>query len=353
MKTALITLSAAGARLLAPLADRLPGARLFVHESVREGMIGRGTPRPINGHDGQAVERKPEFITTATIGVSSVIPATAGIQDWTGCRIKSGMTTFDMFTCRSNNPEGNDAGGNGSSLKDRGPHDTTGNGTRPETPPAEHFTKIADLTASLFGTCRELVFAAPCGVVVRAIAPLIRSKYKDPAVVVLDAGGRWAVSLLSGHEGGANDLAIRVANLTGAEPVITTTTEALKSVIVGIGCRRGTPAERIVAAILASLEEAGIALEEVRLIASADLKADEAGLLEAAETLGIPVRFLPSGEIRVSFREFTRSDFVQEKVNLPAVAEPAALLAGRRTQIICRKKTFNGITIALAREDLP
>ena len=189
------------------------------------------------------------------------------------------------------------------------------------------------------------------GVVVRAIAPLIRSKFEDPAVVVLDAGGRWAVSLLSGHEGGANALAIRVANILGAEPVITTTTEALKSVIVGIGCRRGTPAERIVAAIRAALTEAGIALDEVRLIASADVKADEPGLISAAETLGVPVRFIPAAEIRASSREFLHSDFVEEKVNLPAVAEPAALLAGRRTRLICRKKTYNGITIAIARED--
>ncbi len=158
------------------------------------------------------------------------------------------------------------------------------------------------------------------------------------------------MSLLSGHEGGANDLAIRVANLTGAEPVVTTTTEALKSVIVGIGCRRGTPEERIVAAVRETLAEAGIALEEVRLLASADVKADEGGLLVAAETLGIPIRFIPASEIRASSREFLHSDFVEEKVNLPAVAEPAALLAGRRTRFICRKKTYNGITIALARE---
>ena len=158
------------------------------------------------------------------------------------------------------------------------------------------------------------------------------------------------VSLLSGHEGGANDLAIRVANLTGAEPVVTTTTEALKSVIVGIGCRHGTPAERIVAAIRSALADAGIAMEEVRLLASAEIKADEAGLLAAAETLGVPIRFLPAAEIRASTREFSHSDFVAEKVNMPAVAEPAALLAGKRTRFICRKKTYNGITIALARE---
>lgn len=219
-----------------------------------------------------------------------------------------------------------------------------------EAPAVERFTRIADLTAALFPVCRGLVYAAPCGVVVRAIAPLVQSKWKDPAVVVLDAGGRWAVSLLSGHEGGANDLAIRIANWTGAEPVVTTTTEALKTVIVGVGCRRGTPAERIVAAIRETLTEAGVALNDVRWIASADVKADETGLIEAARTLEIPIRFIAAEEIRDSLREFSRSNFVAEKVDLPAVAEPAALLAGKRTQLIRRKATFNGITISLARE---
>ncbi|MBU2053479.1 MAG: cobalamin biosynthesis protein [Proteobacteria bacterium] len=232
-------------------------------------------------------------------------------------------------------------------------HDSIRRESGRETPgflEAERFTKIADLTAALFPVCRGLVYAAPCGVVVRAIAPLIQSKFEDPAVVVLDAGGRWAVSLLAGHEGGANELAVLVANIIGAEPVITTTTEALKSVIVGIGCRRGTPAEEIVAAVRSALAEEGVALDEVRMIASADVKADEPGLMEAAEALGVPLRFLSAAEIRVSSREFSHSAFVEEKVNLPAVAEPAALLAGRRTRFICRKKTFNGITIALARE---
>jgi cobalt-precorrin 5A hydrolase len=228
--------------------------------------------------------------------------------------------------------------------------DTTATEPAGATPSVERFDKIADLTAELFQNCRGLVFAAPCGVVVRAIAPLLRNKYEDPAVVVLDVMGRWAVSLLSGHEGGANDLAFAVANLTGAEPVITTTTEAVKSVIVGVGCRRGTPADAIVAAIRATLADHGINLGEVRLIASADLKADEAGLIEAAATLGLPLRFIAGPEIRAAARPFARSAFVMEKVNLPAVAEPAALLAGRRTQLICPKKTFQGITVALARE---
>ena len=57
------------------------------------------------------------------------------------------------------------------------------------------------------------------------------------------------ISLVSGHEGGANDLALRLANLIGAEPVISTSSEALKRIIVGVGCRRGTCAEWIMAAI--------------------------------------------------------------------------------------------------------
>jgi cobalt-precorrin 5A hydrolase len=226
------------------------------------------------------------------------------------------------------------------------PHEASQGGA-----PIERFLKTADLTKELFPLCRNLVYAAPCGVVVRALAPLIKSKYEDPAVVALDVGGRWAISLLSGHEGGANDLAVRIGNLTGAEPIITTTTEAVKSVIIGIGCRRGTSAETIVAAIRETLAEEGVAIAEVRYIASADIKSDEAGLIEAGEVVGVPLRFIPSTEILKSEREFTHSDFVSGKVNLPAVAEPAALLAGRRTSFICRKKIVKGITISLAREE--
>jgi cobalt-precorrin 5A hydrolase len=104
---------------------------------------------------------------------------------------------------------------------------------------AARFESIVTLTADIFGRHDGLIYVAPCGVVVRAIAPVIKSKLTDPAVVVIDAAGRFSISLLSGHEGGANELALKVGNILDAEPVITTTTEALKSVIVGIGCRRG------------------------------------------------------------------------------------------------------------------
>ena len=216
---------------------------------------------------------------------------------------------------------------------------------------ATRFASLLAVTAELFRRCRGMVFVAPCGAVVRALAPNLEHKATDPGVVVVDVRARYAVSLLGGHEGGANALAIEVANILGAEPVITTTTDALKTVIVGVGCRKGTPAARIEAAVRRALGRAGVALDHVACLASADLKRNEAGLIEAARALGVPFRVIPSDDLRRCRREFTQSKFVQNKVNLPAVAEPAALLAGRRTEFLLRRQIIDGITVAVAREN--
>ncbi|MFH0824931.1 MAG: cobalamin biosynthesis protein [Pseudomonadota bacterium] len=225
--------------------------------------------------------------------------------------------------------------------------DRSGSGPNTEIQP---FDAVMDLTGRIFREFKGLVFFGPCGVAVRAVAPHVRHKLEDPAVVVVDVCGRYAVSLLSGHEGGANDLTLAVADALGAEPVISTTTEARKRFIVGVGCRKGALAETIRAAIISGLSDAGVSTEEVRLIASADIKKEEPGLIEAARTLRIPLRFVPSDEIRKSTREFRHSDFVESRVGLPAVAEPAALLAGRRTQLILPKRKYDGVTIAVAKE---
>ncbi len=70
-----------------------------------------------------------------------------------------------------------------------------------------------------------LIFVGAAGIAVRAVAPLVEHKTRDPAVVVVDESGRWAISLLSGHLGGANDLAGTVAEICGGEAVITTATD--------------------------------------------------------------------------------------------------------------------------------
>lgn len=213
------------------------------------------------------------------------------------------------------------------------------------------FSRTAELVAELFPTTGGMVFIGPCGVMVRAVAPLVQCKLSDPPIVVVDVLGRYAVSLLSGHEGGANALALAVANALGAEPVITTTSDAARTLIVGVGCRRGCAAEAIVEAVRHALGEIGARIDEVRFLASADIKADEAGLLEAAKVLGVPLRLIPSDEIRACMRGFAPSPLAQEKLNLPAVAEPVALLAGRRTTLIRARSIRNSVTVALAREN--
>lgn len=86
-------------------------------------------------------------------------------------------------------------------------------------------SRLRDGVAEYFGAYEGHIFIMATGIVVRMIARLIRHKTVDPAVVVLDEAGEHAISLLSGHLGGANRLARTVAHLTGARPVITTATD--------------------------------------------------------------------------------------------------------------------------------
>jgi len=92
--------------------------------------------------------------------------------------------------------------------------------------PAHGFDDLAEHMAERFAAYRRHVFIGATGIAVRAIAPHLRGKTADPAVAVLDLAARFAVSLVSGHAGGANALARELARLTGATPVITTGTDA-------------------------------------------------------------------------------------------------------------------------------
>ena len=87
-------------------------------------------------------------------------------------------------------------------------------------------TSLAEWTSAQFVHSDALIFVGAAGIAVRAIAPHCKCKATDPAVVVVDECGRFAVPILSGHLGGANDLARAIAAVCGAVPVITTATDA-------------------------------------------------------------------------------------------------------------------------------
>ena len=96
---------------------------------------------------------------------------------------------------------------------------------RLEARPAEIFERLTEAVAERFHLFGGHVFIMATGIVVRAIAPHLHAKTTDPAVVVVDDRGCFAISLVSGHIGGANRLARQAADFLGAVPVITTATD--------------------------------------------------------------------------------------------------------------------------------
>lgn len=76
-----------------------------------------------------------------------------------------------------------------------------------------------------FAWADGIIFVGACGIAVRSIAPYVKSKKTDPAVLVADECGKYVISLLSGHLGGANELGEKAAKMLGAVPVVTTATD--------------------------------------------------------------------------------------------------------------------------------
>lgn len=84
------------------------------------------------------------------------------------------------------------------------------------------FPSYAQFMAAHFREYDLFVFIGAMGICIRSIAPFIKDKYTDPAILCVDSTGRFVISVLSGHIGGANDWARRVAAITGGEAVVTT-----------------------------------------------------------------------------------------------------------------------------------
>lgn len=302
--------------------------------------------------------------------------------------------------------------------------------------------QLAPLLAEIYGAYKGLVFLMATGIVVRMIAEHIKDKRYDPAVVVMDITGRFAISLVSGHLGGANALARRLAEITGATPVITTgtdvnetiapdviameisgevddfeamkkvsaalvdgdatgvvdltgvdapslrgplksnvkivpTLEALqespvvagvvitnrlldltlfcrpivilrpKNLVVGVGCNRGTTADEIVGAIGRVLHEHGLSQKSVKTLATVDAKRDEAGLVEAAARLGLPLAYCDKGTLNAVPDVPNASEAPMKFVGVQGVAEPSALAVSSGRLVVEKVKSGN-VTVAVA-----
>ncbi len=207
------------------------------------------------------------------------------------------------------------------------------------------------LTEDIFPLYQGIVYVMPSGIVVRTIAPFIQNKYSDPAIVTVDVCGRWAIATLSGHEGGANVLAEIVARTLRSEPIVTTSSDSLKTIIAGIGCRKGVSSEDVHGALHKALDKSEYSLKDIRQIVTIDIKEHEKGLLDFCNKNSIPLRILSReqiGEARINCEE---SEFVNQTIGIGAVAVPCALLGGTKTALITERIAWNNVTVALAREN--
>ncbi|MFW5501292.1 MULTISPECIES: cobalt-precorrin 5A hydrolase [unclassified Maridesulfovibrio] len=297
------------------------------------------------------------------------------------------------------------------------------------------FTSFKDTVADKFSVYEAHVFVAASGIVVRMVAPLLKSKDVDPAVVVVDQEGEFAISLVSGHLGGANELARLIGDKIGATPVITTATDCAgvpsvdqiardqglvigdiglikhinaaildgekvpvydpdcflnlddlkeyfyvidnvdimlesrcgivvdwrahdlpervlalypRCLTLGVGCRRGVPADEILDLVRSVVADNGIVLESIYCMGSIDAKSDEAGMIEAAQVLGLDLEFFSANEL-AEIEVANPSGMVMKHMGVNGVCEAAAMKLANATQIMVPKTKSARVTAAIAK----
>jgi len=270
--------------------------------------------------------------------------------------------------------------------------------------PVDRGVPVMQWARDHFAASDALLFIGACGIAVRAIAPLLRSKTTDPAVLVMDEAGRYIIPILSGHIGGANALAVEIAAKTGAVPVITTATdvrgipaidswavqndcaienpEAIRNVsaaalagrqvgvaitersikppfpvtlflrprtlILGTGLRQGVSPELYEKNVRSFLSTCCVSLLSLRALATIDIKQNEPALTTFCARYALPLLTYSAEALRALPGSFTHSDFVEQIVGVGNVCERAAVLAGGT--LLTGKTVMDGITFALAGE---
>ena len=302
-------------------------------------------------------------------------------------------------------------------------------------PDATRFGSLSSKVGKEFDKFSDHIFIMAVGIVVRVIAPHVKNKRIDPAVVALDDGGNFAISLLSGHLGGANRLAAQVAEMVCATPVVTTATDvhnvpaidvlaaekgltienpsAIKNVgmaflrgekidlvdpyailrkdldgwfvregeeaeeegkklvrvsvdhggkavsggtlmlrpktlSVGVGCNRDTPAEEIRELIKQVFEECGLSLHSIENIATIEAKADEQGIVEVARQLDASLVLFDRDKLSSVESVPTPSKVVEKHMGVTSVCEAAAILASGSGKLLAKKHKTKNATVAVA-----
>lgn len=214
----------------------------------------------------------------------------------------------------------------------------------------ERLKKIAEfLGADIFAYGEErgeydvLVYRASTGIVVRKLCGSLKNKFEDPAVVVLDPTLSYAIPLIGGHEG-ANEVAKKLEGI-GIKAIITTSAEFQNGYSIGVGFRRNSSASEIVIAVKTALNELGIPIGEVKILATALIKKKSKAFREAIEALEIPAGFVSDDGINsMKVRESSA-----KKIGLKSVAEACALYYSKNKELLMPKKVYGGVTVAVAR----
>jgi cobalt-precorrin 5A hydrolase/precorrin-3B C17-methyltransferase len=118
------------------------------------------------------------------------------------------------------------------------------------------------------------------------------------------------------------------------------------SLLAGVGCSRGVGAEEILELLRRSLAEAGLTERSVAALATIDVKRDEAGLLEAAEKLDVPIYFHPAEALSV-VETPNPSELVREVIGTPSVAEAAVISSS--AELVLEKRKSANVTVAIGR----
>lgn len=121
---------------------------------------------------------------------------------------------------------------------------------------------------------------------------------------------------------------------------------------VGVGCRKDMDAEHIKKAIIESIQQLNISIASVKGIYSIDLKSEEAGIIEAAYSFGLPFRTFAAEEIQqINEKQgLVLSDYVKEKIGVNGVCEAASLLGTNQGELVLPKQKYSGVTVAISKE---